>query len=737
MTELQKYIPFSTFVFRTPFFTFEEYLNNINKLNDDKQYWTEFLSKKVLQESIYLASPILYDEIKKYLNQEIKKEKDIIKLKNSVLRYYTRMSTRCTPFGLFAGVSLGKISNSTNLRIVEPKQYLRNTRLDMNYFCNLVLEISKMKEVRSRLKYYPNTTINNVGDRIRYVEYSFEKTKREHKISEIDYNNYIDTILLEAKHGATIKVLGNKIIEEDISLDEALDFIDILIDNQILVSEIEPSVTGDDFLSQLYIRLKDIPDLEDISSEMYKILELLSEIDKSEVGMTIENYKEIEEIIKGLKVNYDKKYLFQTDMYKPTIENGLNNNLLSEIFGALRLMNKLSIKGTETSLAKFVESYTERYEEKEMPLLTVLDSEMGIGYGSNNVDISPMLDGLVFPNRQSNVNNIQWNRISSILNKKRVEAFKTDSFIVEITDDDFDFLNENWNDLPDTISCMCEIFSNKENHPLLYIHSAGGTSAANLLGRFCHVSKEFKDHVIGITSFEKEQNKDAICAEIVHLPESRIGNILARPILREYEIPYLAKSSVDIEHQILLSDLYISVKRGKILLRSKRLNKEVIPYLSTAHNYSFKSMPIYHFLCDLQAQGLRKGIGFYWDNLSNESEFLPRVEYKSIILSLARWIIKTKEIKELLIDFKIEKVKKWQESKRMPNYVMLADGDNELFVDFSNIISLEMLYSVIKKREQFILNEFPFDKNNSIITNEQNTAFVNEFIFSLKKESIK
>ena len=91
--------------------------------------------------------------------------------------------------------------------------------------------------------------------------------------------------------------------------------------------------------------------------------------------------------------------------------------------------------------------------------------------------------------------------------------------------------------------------------------------------------------------------------------------------------------------------MYLSIKNGKLILRSKKHNKEVIPHLTNAHNYSNNSLPIYHFLCDYSNQNIRTSLFFDWGGLSKIYDFLPRVEYENIILSKAQWKINSEQIK--------------------------------------------------------------------------------------------
>jgi len=744
------YVPFDNFLFRTPLLSISTFFKEMSKLEKEEKYWKQFLQDPLLQEAIFLASPVLYDEVCKYLSGYLTKEKDIEKLKYAILRYFSRMCSRCTPFGLFAGFSLGRFCNEkTQIILTLIDQYRRYTRLDMHYLCALAQDIGKNEEIQRNVKYYPNSSLYMLGDQLRYVEYFYKDSRRIHQISSVNFSEYLEQIIDFAQKGVFFTVLSSFVIEllseENISLVEAEGFIIELINNQILVSELEPEITGKDFLVQLLKTMHIIPNKTQRSEKILTNLSaLLKKMDKQELGKSIDLYKEAEEVVKATQVAYEKNYLFQVDMFKPIDDATLNNKIADEVFKAIELMNLISLAPKETILKKFIDNFYERYEEQEMPLLQVLDVESGIGYPANKGDISPLLEGYVFPNRETPQNSIEFNRISSILHKKLIENSKTTgSHTVEFTETDFEFLKPNWDDLPQTLSCMCEIFcgsvdaEHQQNYQI-YVHSAGGSSAANLLGRFCHVDKALEEYVKEITRFESLQNSDVIYAEIVHLPESRLGNILLRPVLREYEIPYLAKSSVPFDCQISLSDMFISVRKGKIKLRSKRLNKEIVPRLSTAHNYSRNAMPVYHFLCDLQTQGLRSGVGFNWGTLANDFDFLPRAVYKNTILALATWKVKTADFKRLIekqnnTEIK-EKVQQWRKERDIPQLALLTEGDNELLVDFENVLNVKMLFSAIKKRESFELKEFLFDVENAVVNDDYGNSFTNEFIITYHKK---
>ena len=707
---------FNSFLFRTPYFPFSALPDFGIKQNEP-----------VFREMLQIATLDLSESMEKGEDRAF----------YSAYRYYQRACTRPTPFGLFAGCSVGTVGERTEIQLTEQKKYKRATRLDMNYICALIQKIERDKNIREQLLYYPNSSIYSVRDHLRYVECIYLKTRRAHRITQVEISEYITKVLALAGGGAQFSELASKLGDDDVPMEVAMDFIHELIDIQVLVSELEPAVTQVQPLKSIITKLKNLSNVDQQTiAALLEIETNLSLIDCLYIGTTLDNYPKIIENIEKTKVATEIKYLFQTDMFKPVNHATVSRNIIKDVKQALIFLNKINSYGMRPMLSQFKEKFYKRYEEREMPLLFVLDNELGIGYaGNSSGDISPLVDDLTIPHRQSLSSDVSRPSIQSILLQRYQKSFQQ---VIELTDEDVNGIDASWDDLPLSFSVLCEILQDDEQGRLVYIKSVSGPSAANYLGRFCHLDEQILNHTLAITEKEANLNSDVIFAEITHLPESRLGNILLRPILRPYEIPYLARSGVSGEFILSPDDLYVSLKNNQIVLRSKRLNREIIPRMSTAHNYSGpNSMPVYHFLCDLQHQNGRTGLWFNWNDSARQLDYLPRVVYKNCILSQACWTIREKEIKNLAgikddTEF-LQKIREWKYGKNIPDRVLLADGDNELFVDMNNPLSVRAWLSVVKNRRVFRLEEFLFDPKTAIIHGPEG-VFINEFIFAFYKE---
>lgn len=724
---IKTYSILDQFALRTPLFPLDFYKKVLHEKDVTSSDFQNLLKNPILKESIYLASPELYSQIIKWEKGYLKDAKKVERLHFAILKYFTRITTRCTPFGLFASCTSGSFTEATAITLKESSLYNRVTRFDTTFLSQLYQVLLEQSALKAQLLFYPNTSLYAINDHYRYVEYSIVNKRRSYSLEGIMKNEALELIIEQALKGKTIKDLATLLVEDEISLQDGLDFIEELIEHQILVSELEITVTGEDYFTNLLHRIKDLTGLDDMYQQLLALEKSLKNLD-IQVGNSIEAYQETIELAQQLVPELDTKYLFQTDCFSTTSNNTLNSDLKKQLSKAFTLFNKMKAPSEGRNLADFARNFTKRFEQSEVPLHLALDTETGIGYGSKKEDSNPILDDIAIGNsKPKRYQHIVWTDLDDILHHKLITAAQHNDYVITLQESDFKDLPLDHSDLPDTLSSIIEIYGDSQ----FYISGAGGSSAANLLGRFSHGEKALLDHVQYITTLEQQMNKDAILAEIVHLPEARTGNILQRPQIRNYEIPYLGNSSVEKEFQIPIEDLMVSVRNESIILRSKKLNKEILPRLGNAHNYSRSSLPIYQFLCEIQSHYKRSWIGFQWHQIHEKHAFLPRVSFENMIFSKARWNIETASFKKLLEEEEeiMTAVEKWQSSLQLPDYVELIEGDNKLLIHLKNKTSVTMLGHTIKNKTRFILEEFLF-KENGMVTNQQGNSYCNQFVVS-------
>jgi thiopeptide-type bacteriocin biosynthesis protein len=154
----------------------------------------------------------------------------------------------------------------------------------------------------------------------------------------------------------------------------------------------------------------------------------------------------------------------------------------------------------------------------------------------------------------------------------------------------------------------------------------------------------------------------------------------------------------------------VSVAGNRIVLRSARLGREVIPRLTSAHNFWRGSLGVYRFLCMLQGQGVLGGMSWSWGALDGAS-FLPRVTAGRLVLTRASWWMTETEIKPLAKAqgaARYAAVQTWREKRGLPRLIALVDADNELLVDLENVLSIDTFLDVIEERDRARLVEiFP------------------------------
>jgi len=150
---LVKVTPAGFFVLRTPLLAFDELIGWSDGIGardaaeDAEKLLKAFeedcvllrarlkaiVTRPEVREALFLASPTLDDSIDLWLRApESERGQEV---ERTLVRYFQRMAGRPTPFGLFAGCSVGTVGEDTRLAIGPCAQSRRQSRLDANYLC--------------------------------------------------------------------------------------------------------------------------------------------------------------------------------------------------------------------------------------------------------------------------------------------------------------------------------------------------------------------------------------------------------------------------------------------------------------------------------------------------------------------------------------------------------------------------------------------------------------------------
>ena len=725
--------PFSSHVLRTPLLPLSFY----TKIMEKEAVITVFdlLQDPLVYEALQLASPELVVMVEKYWeNPQSFSNKKATALAFSVLKYGARMASRSTPFGLFAGCTVGERGQTTNIVMDHKELFKRHTQLDMQFWIALLQELAKQEEVKNTLSYRPNTTLYEVGSFYRYVEYRYKVTKREHSIAALRKTDLLTLVYQKSKQGITIEALIELLVDDASEWEDARFFVNQLIDFQFLVSDLDGALTTEKEWDRIHTILKRVPNFKKTITFFHR---LKRQIESLDIGLVPKPnaYTAIKNILTEANVTFDEKYLFQTDLMTSTSVNTLHPKVYRQTLEALAFLNGIQTKHKSQTLEGFIKSFLRRYEGKEMPLALVLDTEIGLGYPVSNQrnDTHELLESFHFTNK--NETEIQtWSAYDRILEQKLQTSVQQKQIVLALTEKDFPDFDCNWKEVPTTFSVMIELL--KED--VVVLESSGNVSAAKILGRFCNGNEAIATLTAEIVAKEQAYDSNQIKAEVVHIPESRTGNILKRPPLRLYEIPYLSHSGVSEAYQIGLDDLMVSIQNNTVILRSKKHNKTVIPCLSNAHNYASKSLPLYHFLCDLQGQNDKPIYSFDWGLLLSHYHYFPRVVYKKVILSKARWVVTADEISFLTQQPEavfFEVFTKWRKERQLPRWVNWIQFDNTLLLDFDKELGAKLLINAVKKQPKIILEEFLF-MENAAVSDVAEERYTNQIILSFYKEKV-
>ena len=763
------FTPLGSFMVRAPLFPVEFY-HDLSSLTSESAA-TLLATHPRARLAIGVGSSSLLEE----LERPATNERDARRRDHKLLRYLIRMSTRPTPYGLFAGVALGRLGEQTNLSIANPLARLQ-ARLDMGWLLSCIWKLEALPAVRQHLRWVTNSAVYLSNGRVwlheRVSAVGAEATQSVSLRATAAVTHALRLARVpvaypELVSGLLTAIPGAKLKQVEGLLTE-------LWQETVLLSDLRPPLTGAlPPAHTLQHHLANIPATASLAEQLATILGELANWEAAPGNLTVTRYRALLEQIEQFtracdaflhttdqaeaspsssrsRITPERERLRPEDKSAPPLlqidlAQGLAGQTLASSVGAdVAQMAEVLLRLTPaprgpTRLAAYRNAFIERYgEHRAVPLVELINQHVGLGAlevvsDTTAPEQEARSDGkrnrtlitLALTAQQKGQRAIELDEATL----KRLETWTPDAATAPASVDLNVFL----------AAASAEAVDAGRYH-LVLGPNVGGQEGGRTFGRFATLLEEEGIAVLRQTAvLEERQAPGRLMAELVYLPKwNRLSNLTIRPTVSRYEIPYGTTPGVAADHTIPLNEVVVGLRQNRFYLHWARQNVDIISRAGHMLNPRL-APPIVRLLEMISLDGTPLLRSFDW-GAAQEFPFLPRVQMGRLIFALAQWRLTPDLLEHNLRAASPEAFAKalgrWREGWHVPRFVYLSFADNRLLLDLSNPQHREQVYAELHKLsedEPLILQEVVPTLDQAWVQGPGG-RYVTEFIFPLLRQ---
>jgi thiopeptide-type bacteriocin biosynthesis protein len=614
------------------------------------------------------------------LGDEEKKDADA---PGKLLRYQIRMSTRPTPYGIFAGVGLGRFAEATDV-LIDSSSSTRRARPDMEWLFSLVGELEARPEIRRQLRVMKHPAAFVSSGRVFLADPTPLKDAAHLPLISIRESRAVSATLAHAKDYVPYQTLTENLCRELEADTEKVDkLLTELWQQGLLLTDLRPPLTGMHPAEHVAQRLLSLSAPPAEAERLKSAIEALNQWDAFDPYKAATEWQVLEKTLKDIHPLPTTP--IQVDLALSTKQASINAEVANEAARLADILLRMTPAPPGSgNLGSYRAAFEGRYgHDREVPLLELLDPNFGLGPPTGNYGGygGGGMNGQRMAARSEALQSIAL----SALAEHRTEVELDDVMLKRLS---------TWDPEPESLplSLDLSIFViadsaaavDEGKFQVALGPNLGANQAGRYLGRFADLLGQPGEEALAeIAQLESEHVPDATWAELVYMPRRlRSGNVVVRSAVRSYEIPVGIGAGVPHDQVILLSELTVGIHNGRFQLRWRKNGKIVV--VRAGHMLTnFQAPQICRFLSDIMDDSLAQISMFDWGSASSYP-FLPRITSGRAVLSPARWrITQTFRDKELGAtgDGFLERLARFRKTWNMPRHVYLAIGDNRLLLD--------------------------------------------------------
>jgi thiopeptide-type bacteriocin biosynthesis protein len=617
-------------------------------------------------------------------------------LAGKLLRYLIRMSTRPTPYGLFAGVALARWGGETDLAFASAGPRTR-TRPDMAWLLGLVLQLERRREVRTKLRYRANTRAFIHAGRI----FLPERAPGVDAGAGSPVSLRATTVARHALALARTPIAHDRLVSElagrpGATIAKVEKLIDELWEQTLLLTDLRPPLTEPSPAAYVAGHLCDIAAAADTRDRLEQVMASMAAWDELPPADAAPAYRRLAE---HSAVDNASAEPIQVDMAWRLDGARINRAVAREAARAAELLLRLTpLPGGFPYLDGYRRSFETRYgSDREVPLIEMLDANFGLGPPAPHIHGGPpAIDPRKAAARQQ------------CLHELAITALREGRLVVELDDATMARL-ETWSPSPLTAprSLDLSLFViatsaadlDAGRFQVVVGPNLGASMAGRNFGRFADVlGDEAAAMLHEVEQAEAAWHAPAIRAELVYLPQRlRSANVTVRPHPRGFEIAMGTSPGVPADRVIPADELMVGLRNGRFHVRWPAGNADVVGCANHMLN-TMQAPDVCRFLEDANRQGLAQLSSFDWGPAAG-LPVLPRVQSGRVVLSPAQWRIDGQTGQALRPESSAAfaaALAEWRRRWQVPRYIYLSIADNRLLLDLDNELQSEELRAEVR-----------------------------------------
>lgn len=645
----------------------------------------------------------------------------------AVLRYDIRMRTRPTPFGLFAGVALGRFDATAEVE--RGTAHRTRTHVDMQWLTRIGHRLERDPAVLSTLTVQAHQALVARGDRLVLTAPSTQgvppgETGEGRSTVSVRRTAVVERVVTEAVAPLPYAELLRRVTEAfpGASPDRVGRLLAELVRQEILLTGLRPPLDGGDPLRHVVGRLAGVAEP---SAETLRTRDALLAVEERRKAYDARTVGSGREELGGL---LDAARSVEPDGTPLHVDTRLDTRVRlpyavrDEIETAAGLMwrlsrPKLGLLALRDHHRRFLDVYG---ADRVVPVLELLDPSTGLGapagYGWPNSEAAPAPPEAYEGPRTARRNRAVARLVALAQRNRRREVVLDDADLDELCHDTADLA-----DVPNSCEVTVQVVApsvaalDAGDFLVFLSPSPGSHRAGSTFARFADQHPSWEARFAALHRDNPVHVQDAVAVDLAFRPRSGRAANLAHTVPATGRRIGVGLPDAPGTEELRLADIGIGATLDRLTAVHMPTGREIVPVLGNMVSAPAQAPNAVRLLWEIGLEGQRLWEPWNWGPFA-DAPFVPRVRHGRFVLASAVWRpdgirarardLRTRDDGDRTDDW-TRTVADWRAAWDVPSRILAVTADQRLLLDLDDVWHRELLLDQLVRHPDLIAQEVP------------------------------